>query len=73
MDLEDVKFFAEIKKILRAKNIPIPMVADVHFSPAVALECLEIADKVRINAGNFSDKFVGTQYFSIMSFLWEKN
>ncbi|MDR0742416.1 MAG: (E)-4-hydroxy-3-methylbut-2-enyl-diphosphate synthase [Puniceicoccales bacterium] len=72
-DLEGVKFFAEIRKILRAKDIPIPMVADVHFSPAIALNCLEVADKVRINAGNFSDKLMGPQSFSDDEFLVGKN
>ncbi|MDR2779414.1 MAG: (E)-4-hydroxy-3-methylbut-2-enyl-diphosphate synthase [Puniceicoccales bacterium] len=70
--LADVKFFAEIGKALRAKNIPIPMVADVHFSPAIALDCLEVADKVRINAGNFSDKLSTIQPFSDDEFLVEK-
>jgi (E)-4-hydroxy-3-methylbut-2-enyl-diphosphate synthase len=32
------------------------MVADVHFSPKVAHDCLGIADKIRINAGNFAEK-----------------
>ncbi|MDR1457574.1 MAG: (E)-4-hydroxy-3-methylbut-2-enyl-diphosphate synthase [Puniceicoccales bacterium] len=72
-DLEDVKFFAEIKRILRAKDVPIPMVADVHFSPAIALNCLEVADKVRINAGNFSDKLMGPQSFSDDEFSVGKN
>ncbi|MDR1233431.1 MAG: (E)-4-hydroxy-3-methylbut-2-enyl-diphosphate synthase [Puniceicoccales bacterium] len=72
-NLEDVKFFAEIRKILRANDIPIPMVADVHFSPAIALNCLEVADKVRINAGNFSDKLLGPQSFSDDEFLLGKD
>ncbi|MDR2603689.1 MAG: (E)-4-hydroxy-3-methylbut-2-enyl-diphosphate synthase [Puniceicoccales bacterium] len=72
-DLGDIKFFAEIKKILRAKGIPIPMVADVHFSPTIALDCLEVADKVRINAGNFSDKLIGSQSFSDDEFLLGKD
>ncbi|MDR2776892.1 MAG: (E)-4-hydroxy-3-methylbut-2-enyl-diphosphate synthase [Puniceicoccales bacterium] len=72
-NLEDVKFFAEIRKILRAKNIPIPMVADVHFSPAIALDCLEVADKVRINAGNFSDRLMGPKSFVDDEFFVGKN
>ena len=31
-----------------------PMVADVHFSANVALAAAEVADKVRINPGNFA-------------------
>lgn len=33
----------------------IPLVADVHFNPAAALEAAKYADKVRINPGNFVD------------------
>lgn len=60
----DVKSLAEIKKILQKKGIAVPLVADVHFSPQIAAHCLEIADKVRINAGNFSDKILGRGPFS---------
>lgn len=52
----DVLFFAKIKSELYNRGIRIPLVADVHFSPRVAYECLKIADKVRINAGNFAGK-----------------
>ena len=38
---------------LRAKGCPVPIVADVHFAPKVALEAAQYADKVRINPGNF--------------------
>ncbi|MDR2737557.1 MAG: (E)-4-hydroxy-3-methylbut-2-enyl-diphosphate synthase [Puniceicoccales bacterium] len=60
----DVKSLAEIKKILRTEGPNVPLVADVHFSPAVAVHCLAVADKVRINAGNFSDKIVAANDFS---------
>jgi (E)-4-hydroxy-3-methylbut-2-enyl-diphosphate synthase len=62
--LEDVKFLAAIGDVLRAQKIKIPLVADVHFSPIIAMHCLKVADKVRINAGNFSDKILGSQRFS---------
>ena len=52
--LEDVKFFEKIKIGLNNKSFNIPLVADVHFLQNVAYECLQLADKVRINPGNFS-------------------
>jgi (E)-4-hydroxy-3-methylbut-2-enyl-diphosphate synthase len=39
-------------------------VADIHFSPAAALTAAELADKVRINPGNYTDsrKFAVREY-----------
>ncbi|MDR0595558.1 MAG: (E)-4-hydroxy-3-methylbut-2-enyl-diphosphate synthase [Puniceicoccales bacterium] len=53
----DVIFFEKIKSKLRSQNVNIPLVADVHFSPRIAYDCLGVADKIRINAGNFAEKF----------------
>jgi (E)-4-hydroxy-3-methylbut-2-enyl-diphosphate synthase len=38
-------------------NISVPLVADVHFSSNVAIAVAEVADKVRINPGNFAKQF----------------
>jgi (E)-4-hydroxy-3-methylbut-2-enyl-diphosphate synthase len=62
--LADVTKLAEIGKILRRDGPPIPLIADVHFSPTIAEACLEVADKVRINAGNFSDGMGRMEQFS---------
>lgn len=44
-----------IKMIKR--EISIPLIADIHFSPELALAAIENgADKIRINPGNISDK-----------------
>lgn len=43
----------EIKNKLIALGFNIPLIADVHFSPAAAFEALKFADKIRINPGNF--------------------
>jgi (E)-4-hydroxy-3-methylbut-2-enyl-diphosphate synthase len=51
--LREVEAFAEIKKELRAQGYTIPLIADVHFTPKVALAAAAVADKVRINPGNF--------------------
>lgn len=52
----DVFFLDKIKRRLIDSGVEVPLVADVHFSPRVAYDCLKIADKVRINAGNFAGK-----------------
>lgn len=46
---------ANIKAAIKAQGYDIPLVADVHFNPAAALCAAGIADKVRINPGNFVD------------------
>lgn len=52
--IKEVDSLREIKNTLRNKNIQTPLVADIHFSPDVAFEAAKVADKVRINPGNFS-------------------
>jgi (E)-4-hydroxy-3-methylbut-2-enyl-diphosphate synthase len=34
----------------------VPLVADIHFMPAAALEAVEHVEKVRVNPGNYADK-----------------
>ena len=46
--LKDIKYLAEIKE-----KINCPIIADVHFSPKIAIAAAKVADKVRINPGNF--------------------
>src|SRR5215472_3827644 len=47
-EMEDAVVLGEIKK-----RIHIPLVADVHYNPALALEAIKQGiDKVRINPGN---------------------
>ncbi|MBI2756587.1 MAG: (E)-4-hydroxy-3-methylbut-2-enyl-diphosphate synthase [Chloroflexi bacterium] len=52
----DAKAIGEIRRRLRARGIQVPLVADIHFSPAAALEAAEHVEKVRINPGNFADQ-----------------
>lgn len=35
---------------------PVPLIADIHFNPSLAMLSAEVLDKVRINPGNFIDK-----------------
>ncbi|XP_038705834.1 uncharacterized protein LOC120001529 isoform X3 [Tripterygium wilfordii] len=46
----------EIKNSLLQKNYNIPLVADIHFAPSVALRVAECFDKIRVNPGNFADR-----------------
>jgi (E)-4-hydroxy-3-methylbut-2-enyl-diphosphate synthase len=45
-----------IKKELQKKSCNVPLIADVHFNPQVALIAAEVVEKVRINPGNYADK-----------------
>ncbi len=51
--LKDVDNLAEIKSRLRGRGIGTPLVADVHFSSEIAIAAARVAEKVRINPGNF--------------------
>ena len=51
--LKEVESFKIIKKQLQKQNINVPLVADVHYSPKVAEQVAVVADKVRINPGNY--------------------
>jgi (E)-4-hydroxy-3-methylbut-2-enyl-diphosphate synthase len=52
----DAQAIGEVKRRLFGLGIVIPLVADIHFSPAAALEAAEHVDKVRVNPGNFADQ-----------------
>lgn len=44
-----------IKQALRNDGYDVPLVADIHFNPAVADTAATICEKVRINPGNYVD------------------
>src|SRR5919202_2770671 len=52
----DARAIGEIRRRLRADGIGVPLVADIHFSPAAALEAAQHVEKVRVNPGNFADQ-----------------
>ena len=41
---------------LREKGCEVPIVADIHFQPAAAMEAVKWVEKVRVNPGNYADK-----------------
>jgi len=46
----------DIRRKLQKRGIFEPLVADIHFLPAAALEAVEHVEKVRINPGNYADR-----------------
>jgi len=54
----------QISQKLRAAKCEVPLVADIHFLPAAAMEAALHVEKVRINPGNYADKkkFAVTEY-----------
>ena len=53
--VQDARAIGEIRKQLRSRGVLVPLVADIHFSPAAAIEAANHVEKVRINPGNFAD------------------
>ncbi len=52
----DADNLPNIRKRMKELGLRVPLVADIHFTPQVALKCVEWVEKVRINPGNFADK-----------------
>ncbi|MBD3237280.1 MAG: (E)-4-hydroxy-3-methylbut-2-enyl-diphosphate synthase, partial [Candidatus Eisenbacteria bacterium] len=52
--VEAARALGPLREALRREGIDLPLVADVHFLPAAALEAAAHAEKVRINPGNFA-------------------
>jgi len=53
--VRDAKNLETIKNELLKAHCPVPLVADIHFSPEAAIEAANYVEKVRINPGNFTD------------------
>ena len=45
-----------IAEELRRRGCRVPLVADIHFKPEVAMEAARWVEKIRINPGNFADR-----------------
>ncbi len=59
--IKDVEALEAIRRKLRVLY-DVPLVADIHFSPKVAMAALEVADKIRVNPGNLVDRAKGIEY-----------
>ncbi|CRG99090.1 4-hydroxy-3-methylbut-2-en-1-yl diphosphate synthase, putative [Plasmodium relictum] len=44
-----------IKEKLLSENVTIPLVADIHFNPKIALMAADVFEKIRVNPGNYVD------------------
>jgi len=54
---KEAKACQAIRDELDAKNCDVALVADIHFTPKVALKVAESWEKIRVNPGNFADGF----------------
>ncbi len=63
---KEVKSLAKIKAALHQKGFFVPLAADIHFRPSVALEAARVVEKIRINPGNYLN---GEQLDSMLSQL----
>ena len=53
--MRDAKACMQIREKLDARGYSIPLCADMHFQPKVALAVADAVEKIRINPGNFAD------------------
>ena len=62
--IKEVECLSGIISELRKKGYNTPIIADVHFNPEIARRAAVIAEKIRINPGNFADtkKFIKSVY-----------
>ena len=51
--MRDAGQLPEIRKRMAEAGVDVPLVADVHFNPAIAEYCAQHVEKVRINPGNY--------------------
>jgi (E)-4-hydroxy-3-methylbut-2-enyl-diphosphate synthase len=54
--LREAQVLPAIRRSLAAREVRVPLVADIHFTPGAALVAAEHVEKVRINPGNYADK-----------------
>ena len=47
------------------RSYDVPLVADIHFQPTVAMMVAEAFEKIRINPGNFAD---GRKSFEVINY-----
>jgi len=54
--LREAESLPAIRAELARRDLRVPLVADIHFTPSAALLAAEHVEKVRINPGNYADK-----------------
>ncbi|MBF0280150.1 MAG: (E)-4-hydroxy-3-methylbut-2-enyl-diphosphate synthase [SAR324 cluster bacterium] len=53
---KSVESLPAIRQGMKARGIEIPIAADIHFNPKLAIDSCEFVEKVRINPGNYADR-----------------
>lgn len=53
---KEAENLSDIVAELSERKCAIPLIADIHFNPALALKAASVVDKVRINPGNYVDR-----------------
>ena len=69
---KSLEFMEEIKKLMNEEGLEMPLSADIHFAPHLALDACEFFDKIRINPGNFSDRAKNSSARSHLAFDLEE-
>lgn len=54
--IKEAENLKNIRKLLKKEGFDTPLIADVHFNPAIAELAARIVEKVRINPGNYTGK-----------------
>ena len=54
--VKDAENLYEIKNQLLRRNVQVPLVADIHFSPRAAEVAARYVEKIRINPSNYTDR-----------------
>lgn len=54
--VKEARNLENIKRELKKRNITVPLIADIHFTPNAAEVAARLVEKVRINPGNYADK-----------------
>jgi len=62
-----------IQKKLRGEGFSTPLIADVHFNPAIAELSATIVEKVRINPGNFAGSDFESPFLNLLQICKEHN
>lgn len=67
--VREAESLGKVRELLERRGLDIPLVADVHFTPAAAMKAATTAHKVRINPGNFAD---AARTFRILTYTDEQ-
>jgi len=53
--VSDANNLPQIRAEMRRRRVRVPLVADIHYSPAAAMAVIEHVEKIRVNPGNYAD------------------